>query len=135
LTEAELRLMEILWQLRSATVAQVVEELKSTQPLAYTTVLTTLRILEQKGYVRHSAQGRAFVYHPVLGRTEARRSAVQDVLSRFFDNSAESLVLNLLEDEAIEPEELRRLKEMLAADDAAEPGASPSSGAPRRQES
>jgi len=117
LTEAEMRLMEILWERGSATVAEVVEALSPEASLAYTTVLTTMRILEQKGYVGHSTQGRAFIYHPVLLRGEARRNALQEILSRFFDNSAGSLVLNLLEDETIDPGELQRLKAMIAEDD------------------
>jgi predicted transcriptional regulator len=66
LTEAEMRLMEILWDRGNATVAEVVEALSPEASLAYTTVLTTMRILEQKGYVGHNTQGRAFIYHPVL---------------------------------------------------------------------
>ena len=109
LTEAELRLMNVLWDKRSATVGEVTEALGGN----YSTVLTTLRILEQKGHVRHSKEGRAFVYHPVIGRREASRSAVRYVVSRFFRNSPELLVLNLLEDEEIDPKEMRRLRKLI----------------------
>lgn len=113
LTEAELRLMEILWEKGAATVSDVVKALPKRLSLAYSTVLTTLRILEHKGYVRHEKHGRAFVYHPVVDRNEACRSAVRYVMSRFFHNSPELLVLNILEDGRIDAEELKRLKKMI----------------------
>jgi predicted transcriptional regulator len=80
---------------------------------AYNTVLTTFRILEEKGYVAHEPRGRAFVYQAVVGRDEARRSTVQHLMSRFFDNSPAALVLNVLENEDIDEEELARLREMI----------------------
>jgi len=114
LTDAELRLMDILWEKGSATVGDVVDALPLRQSLAYSTVLTTLRILEQKGYVRHEKLGRAFVYHPVVNRKQASQNAVQYVLSRFFDNSPELLLLNVLENENIDPLELERLKTLVS---------------------
>ena len=122
LTEAELRLMEVLWQRGALTVAEVVEGLGGGPPLAYSTVLTTMRILEQKGYVRHTEEGRAYVYHPLIDRGQARRSALRDVLSRFFDNSPELLVLNILEHDEFDADELRRLKQMIAEADETEEG-------------
>ena len=113
LTDAELRLMEILWEKGTATVNDVVDALPKTRALAYSTVLTTLRILEQKGYVGHEKQGRAFVYHPVVNRNQASRNAVNYIVSRFFDNSPELLVLNVLENEKIDPVELERLKKLV----------------------
>ena len=114
LTEAELRLMEILWQKGSATVNDVLEELPKRLSLAYNTVLTTLRILEKKGYILHEKEGRAFVYRPVMGRSEARRNAVKYVVSRFFNNSPELLLLNVMEHEKIDQDELKRLKKLIA---------------------
>ena len=113
LTEAELRLMEIIWDMGEATVSDVVQKLPKRKALAYNTVLTTLRILESKGYLAHVKQGRAFVYRPLVGRREARRSAVKFVVSRFFENSPELLVLNLLENDNISPAELKRLRKMI----------------------
>ncbi len=113
LTDAELRLMDILWENGASTVSDVVEALPRRLSLAYSTVLTTLRILERKGYVTHEKHGRAFVYHPVVGRKEASRKAVRHLLSRFFDNSPELLVLNVLENEEIDSAELKRLKKMV----------------------
>lgn len=114
LTEAELRLMEILWEKRSATVGEVLAGLPDDTALAYNTVLTTLRILETKGYVAHAESGRAFVYRPLIGRDEARRSATQQLVRRFFDNSPGLLALSLLEQEHIDEEELERLKALIA---------------------
>ncbi len=113
LTDAELRLMDILWEKGASTVSDVVEALPRRLSLAYSTVLTTLRILERKGYVTHEKHGRAFVYHPVVGRKEASRKAVRHLLSRFFDNSPELLVLNVLENEEIDSAELKRLKKLV----------------------
>ncbi len=113
LTDGELRLMDILWERGASTVNDVVEALPQRLSLAYNTVLTTLRILEKKGYVEHVKQGRAFVYHTVVGRDEASRKAVRHLLSRFFDNSSELLVLNVLSNEEIDSAELKRLKKLV----------------------
>jgi len=108
LTDGELRLMDVLWKRGRATVAQIVEAL-SRERLAYNTVLTLMRILEQKGYVRHEKEGRAFVYVPVVDRTRARSRAVQHLLRRFFDGSPELLMVNMLEHDQVDVSELERL--------------------------
>lgn len=107
--------MDVLWSKGSATVAEVAGALPKKLSLAYNTVLTTLRILEEKGYVRHSkpADGRAFVYTPLLSREQASRTAVRHLLRRFFAGSAEALVLNLLEDEKLSEDELKRIRDLL----------------------
>ena len=114
LTEAELRLMKILWERGECAVADLVAAMPSDTALAYTSVLTTIRILETKGYVRHRLQGRAFFYTPCIVEQEASRSEVRHMLHRFFGNSRERLLLSLIEDEDITPEELRRLKQAIA---------------------
>jgi predicted transcriptional regulator len=111
LTDGELRLMEVLWRRGPSSVATVAADLPK---LAYSTVMTMLRILEDKGYLRHTKEGRAFVYHPLVDRTEAGSSAVRYILSRFFRNSPELLLLNLLKNEKIEAKELSRLKKLVA---------------------
>jgi predicted transcriptional regulator len=118
LTEAELRLMDVIWDKGSATVAEVAEALPKEPGLAYNTVLTTLRILEEKGYLAHtkSEEGRAFVYQPLVDRDEAGRTAVRYLVSRFFRNSPELLVLNLLQDEDLSAREIARIKGLLAED-------------------
>jgi predicted transcriptional regulator len=83
--------------------------------LAYTSVLTTVRILEKKGYVQHRQEGRAFLYSPCVGEFEAGRSEVRHVLQRFFGNSREQLLLSMLGDGEVSPEELTRLREAIAA--------------------
>jgi len=124
LTEAEQRLMEVLWEKGSATVGEVTEALSKKHDLpkkavlAYNTVLTTLRILESKGYLRHSKpkDGRAFLYTPVVSREQASHSALRHLLSRFFGNSAEALVLNLLDDEKLSEAERKRIRSLLEED-------------------
>ena len=113
LTEAELRLMKILWRRGESAVSDLVAELPDGEALAYNSVLTTIRILEQKGYVQHRQEGRAFVYLPCVAEHEASQSEVRHVLSRFFGNSRERLLLSLLDDDQITPEELQRLKDAI----------------------
>jgi predicted transcriptional regulator len=110
LTEAELRLMKILWRRGESAVNDLVAAMPDGEPLAYNSVLTTIRILEQKGYVDHRQEGRAFVYRPTVAEDEASRSEVRHLMSRFFGNSREQLLLSLLGDEEISAEELLRLK-------------------------
>jgi predicted transcriptional regulator len=105
--------MDVLWQKGQATVQDVLGALPDRPPLAYNSVLTIIRILERKGYVRHMKQGRAHVYEPVVERQEATRSEVRRLVRRFFQNSHELLVLNIIEDDSIDAEELKRLREML----------------------
>ena len=113
LTKAELRVMEVLWQRRSATVADVVAAIPS-PTLAYTTVLTMLRILEQKGIVRHKADGRAHVYYPCIERDDAATTAVSDVLRSFFANSKTALAVRLMAEEKPTADELASIKALIA---------------------
>lgn len=115
LTEAELRIMEVLWRKGASTVQQVVDGLSS--PLAYNSVLTTIRILEKKGHVTHAKDGRAHVYKPIINREAATRSEIRHLVSRFFRNSHEALVLNILENENIDAAKLKQLREMLDRSD------------------
>ena len=113
LTEAELRLMDVLWKNGPSTVQSVLEALPQRPALAYNSVLTTIRILEKKGYLKHTKDGRAHVYTPVVPREEASRSEIRRLASRFFQDSHELLVLNILEDRGIDQAELKRLRELL----------------------
>lgn len=121
LTEAELRLMRILWHRGESAVTDLVAAMPEGETLAYNSVLTTIRILEQKGYVSHRQEGRAFLYTPTIAEQDASRSEVRHVLSRFFGNSRERLLLSLLGDTDVSPEELKRLREAIrrAAPDSA----------------
>jgi predicted transcriptional regulator len=109
LTDGEARLMQVLWAKQSATVAEVAARLRS----HYSTVQTMLRILEAKGYVTHEKAGRAFTYRPLVDQTQARRRALSHLVSGLFNNSPSLLVLNVLEDERIDPVELDRLKQLI----------------------
>jgi predicted transcriptional regulator len=113
LTDHELRLMEVLWRKNSATVADVVDALPP-PPLAYSTVLTTLRTLEQKGHVTHEEDGRAFVYRPSIQRTDAANSAIRHVLDRFFGSSPGALAVTLLDDARLSDDDLAHIKRILA---------------------
>jgi predicted transcriptional regulator len=113
LTEAELRLMDVLWEQGPSTVQRVLEALPGESPLAYNSVLTTIRILEKKGYVRHIKDGRAYIYRALIEREEASRSEIRHLAHRFFQNSREMLVLNILEERGVDAEELSRLRQLL----------------------
>lgn len=113
LTHAELRIMDVLWLKGCGTVQLILDSLSHKPALAYNSVLTTIRVLERKGYVKHSKDGRAHVYAPLVGRKEATRSEIRNLVGRFFKNSHEQLVLNILEDQGIGAAELDRLREML----------------------
>jgi predicted transcriptional regulator len=112
LTEVEQRVMEVLWTAGNGTVSEVLAKVKSPRPLAFNTVQTMLRILEQKGFVRHTEEGRAFRYHPVVDKKQASRSAVQSVVRRFF-GSPGNLALNLLQTEDVSAEELAHIRKLI----------------------
>jgi len=113
LTEAELRIMNVLWDRGSATVHEVLEALPAKPALAYNSVLTIVRILEKKGYAKHVKDQRAHVYLPQVDRKDATRFEVRHLVSRFFGNSREQLVLNVLEESGIDADELDRVRQLL----------------------
>lgn len=112
-THRELDVMSVLWDLGDATVTEVRERL--TDDLAYTTVLTVLRTLEQKGYVEHTGEGRAHRYRPLVKRETAGRNALRQLLAKIFQGSPELLMTNLVSDKNLSDEELRRLRKLLEA--------------------
>jgi predicted transcriptional regulator len=113
LTDAEARVMAVLWRARAATVGAVVSELKGRRTVSYSTVQTILRILENKGYVAHVKVGRAFVYRPVVDERQARHRALKHLVTRLFEGSPSLLVLNVLDDEELDPAELERVKQLI----------------------
>jgi predicted transcriptional regulator len=113
LTEAELRIMNVLWERRAATVHEVLVAMSAKPALAYNSVLTIVRVLERKGYVKHVKDKRAHVFTPQVERKDATRFEVRHLVSRFFGDSHEQLALNVLEETSIDAEELRRLRELL----------------------
>ena len=113
LTEAELRIMNVLWDRGSATVHEVLEALPAKPALAYNSVLTIIRILEKKGYAKHVKDQRSHVFLPQVDRKDATRFEVRHLVSRFFGNSREQLVLNVLEESGVDAEELDRVRQLL----------------------
>ena len=113
LTDGEARVMAVLWRLKTARVADVVTSLKAQYALTYSTVQTTLRILEHKGYVAHEKVARAFVFKPIVDERQARRRALKHLIGRLFNGSPSLLVSNVLDDDDIDPAELQRLKKMI----------------------
>jgi predicted transcriptional regulator len=113
LTEAELRIMNVLWDRQSATVHEVLDALPAKPALAYNSILTIIRILEKKGYVKHVKDKRAHVYTAQVDRKDATRFEVRHLVSRFFGNSHEQLLLNVLEESSIDAGELSRLRQLL----------------------
>ncbi len=111
LTAREMDVMSVLWDLGSATVAEVSDQLDD--DLAYTTVLTVLRILESKGLVGHEREGRAHRYHPLLERREAGRSVLDRLREKVYSGSTEMLVANLVSDERLSAQTIRRLRKLL----------------------
>ena len=105
--------MAVLWEKKTATVADVVAALKRKHAVTYSTVQTILRILESKGYVAHEKVARAFVYRPRVDERHARRRALKQLLTRMFNGSPSLLVLNVLEDEQIDAAELARVKQLI----------------------
>jgi len=114
LTEGELRLMKVVWDLESATVRDVVVELEKSDKVAYNTVQTMLRILEDKGFLAHKKSGRSFVYFPKVERSKARSDALKKLISSFFDDSPQSLLVNLIEDEDLDASDLEKLKDLIS---------------------
>jgi predicted transcriptional regulator len=113
LTEAEQRLMEIVWTLGDCTVGQIIDAMPTVDRPAYNTVQTIMKILETKGYVRHRADGRAFIYTSVVERAAAARTALSYVTDRFFGGSPARVALNLIDDDRLSPADLEALKRLL----------------------
>jgi predicted transcriptional regulator len=114
--------MDVLWEIGSGTVSDVVDALPKSVALHYSTVLTTLRILETKGYLKHVKEGRAFIYKPVVGKDQAREGAVNHLLRRFFEGSPELLVLSLVEGKKIDAGEFNRIQKRIAEAETADAG-------------
>src|SRR5688500_13305000 len=113
LTDAEARVMAVLWQLETATVGDVVAALAPERTVSYSTVQTILRILEDKQYVVHDKVARAFLYRPVVDERQARRRALRHLATRLFNGSPSLLVMNVLHDDEMDPAELQRLKKLI----------------------
>ena len=121
LTGREAQVMESVWRLGEASAEQIRGALP--EPLHDSTVRTLLRVLETKGYIRHEARGKAYVYSAVIARQKAQRNALRSVLAQLFGGSAEDLVMRLIEDERITPGQLDELRRAVAPSSQKEGGA------------
>ena len=113
LTDAEAQVMAVLWRFNTASVGDVVAAFNETRAVSYSTIQTILRILEMKGYVTHKKVARAFIYRPVVDERQARRRALRDLVGRLFEGSPSLLVLNVLEDDDIDPSEREQLRKLI----------------------
>ena len=113
LTDQELEIMKIVWRKDSATVRDVYEEMLTRRKIAYTTVMTMMGILEQKGHLKKSADERAYVYRPAQPERQVLGNMVQDFVKRVFNGSAKPLLVHLVEDKKISPEELDEISRLL----------------------
>jgi len=116
LTGPELEIMKIVWRLEKATVRAVYEELLKRRKIAYTTVMTVMRTLEQKGYLKSSQDERAYVYQPARPKKQVIKGMVKEFVDRVFNGSAERLVAHLLEDRRLSESELREIAGMIGKD-------------------
>lgn len=111
LTDAELRIMRVLWDRGPSTTMDVVEAIAS-PPLARNTVMTVLGVLERKGYVKHRTEGRTYVYRAVVPEDDVRGKAIENVVKRFFNGSAKELVVKLLDERGLSSSERKRIQEL-----------------------
>jgi BlaI family penicillinase repressor len=112
-TAGELRLLEVLWQLGEGTIDEIISHSGGNPTPNYKTVQTLLRIMETKKLVTHTLRGRAFVFRPEVARSAINKSSTHSFLERYFGGSRTALLLNLLEDESIDPDELKKLEELI----------------------
>jgi BlaI family transcriptional regulator, penicillinase repressor len=110
LTDQELEIMKIVWQLERATVRDVYEALLERRKIAYTTVMTMMKILEQKEYLKKVQEDRAYVYRPTRAKNQVIRGMVREFVERVFNGSAQPLLLHLVEDRCLTKEELREIQ-------------------------
>jgi len=113
LTEQELEIMKVVWDLGEATVRQVYEIERRDRQVAYTTTMTMMKILEEKGYLEKSLDGRAFLYRPTRAKSEVVGVMVDDFVERVFNGAAGSLVLNLIKDRKLSGAELDELSRLV----------------------
>jgi len=113
LTDAELEIMHVVWELEGGTVRQVHERLNQQRPLAYTTVMTMMNILEEKGHLTRHKEGRAFRYQPVRPKSQVISGMVDDFVGRVFEGSATPLILSLVKDKKISKKDLEEIARMI----------------------
>jgi predicted transcriptional regulator len=109
LTEQELEIMKVVWELRTATVRDVYETLLRRRKIAYTTVMTMMNILEEKGYLRKRAEEKAYVYRPSRSKARVVKAMVEDFVQRVFNGSAEPLLVHLIKDRRLSRKDLEKI--------------------------
>jgi BlaI family penicillinase repressor len=109
-TDSERAILEVLWKQKQASVREVADELSKKKPVAYTTVLTVLRIMTRKGLVSHRVEGRAFIYTAAITRARARKQALERLLKQFFNSSPSVLAEHLISEHDLDAEELKALR-------------------------
>ena len=113
LTGAELEIMHVVWGLKRATVRDVYETLRERRKVAYTSVMTVMNILEQKGHLKKKQEERAYVYRPARPRAQVLRSMVQDFVDRVFQGATKPLLVHLVEDSRLSPQDLAEIRRLL----------------------
>ncbi len=113
LTDSEMRLMRIVWKIEPCTVGDVVDQLPEGEELAYSTVLTTMRILEEKGYLGHVKDGRAYVYNAIVPEGQVRKHALKHVINKYFNDSPELLLANIFGREDVSGDDLEAIRNLL----------------------
>lgn len=113
LTPQELELMKIVWEKRRVTVRDVYETVRERRKVAYTTVMTVMRVLQRKGYVKAKREARAFVYWPARPERQVLRSMVREFVDRVFGGSAQPMLVHLIEDRKLSPEELEEIERLI----------------------
>jgi predicted transcriptional regulator len=113
LTPQELAIMKVVWRMDKATVREVYEALREKRHVAYTTVMTMMRILEEKGYLKKNQVERAYVYRPARPRQQVVGAMVRDFVDRVFDGAASGLLLHLAKDNRLTRDERQRIKQLL----------------------
>ena len=113
LTDLELQIMKIVWDRDSSTVRDVYESLVKTRKIAYTTVMTMMGILEQKGHLKKTSRGRAYLYRPTKPKKKVVGAMVRDFVDRVFNGSAEPLLVHLVEEGELSEENLKQISKML----------------------
>jgi BlaI family penicillinase repressor len=113
LTGAELEIMHVIWSLEQATVRDVYEALRERRKVAYTSVMTVMKILEQKGYLKKKQEDRAYVYRPARPRAQVLQSMVRDFVDRVFQGAAKPLLVHLVEDARLSPQDLAEIRRLL----------------------
>jgi len=112
LTDQELEIMKVVWDLNQATVREVYEHLRAHRQIAYTTVMTMMKILETKGHLKKSQDERAFLYKPTKPKQQVIRGMVKEFIQRVFNGSAEPLLVHLVEDEGLTEKDLAEIAKL-----------------------